>query len=394
MNAASRPLQRMKRFRLKEFLIGSWCFHSAYGEAYCRAYKGAGFNTMVDAPSVLDDALKTGLNVIITTVVHPVFDENGVEVPGEFTLGPYARVPDLERLHERYGAYQALIAYLLNDNCLLHDYTVDCAEWMAKHAPRLIPYVSDNPEPRRQAKTPLPVLSSQNYPFGYHNDWPEEAKRRDFCHCLEIDRAFANEHDMALWPIFAVFGQPDVGASQIRFQAYASVAYGAQGLFYFAYSDKRPAWKRSGIAYRTAKEINAYLTSVVGPRVLGHRSIGVFHSPYGPAAPWGALRWGPGRLIEKMDAGLLAGVLVAERNFKAGRAGPDYVILVDKRTANAGVRQPRARTARVTFGPAVKKVEVLGGARQGSVSGRTVSVKLRAGDGALLRIDCPRSLSF
>jgi len=136
MNAASRPLQRMKRFRLKEFLIGSWCFHSAYGEAYCRAYKGAGFNTMVDAPCVLDDALKTG------------------------------------------------------------------------------------------------------------------------------------------------------------------------------------------------------------------------------------------------------------------RFSPDYVILVNKRTANAGVRQPRARTARVTFGPAVKKTEVLGRARPGSVSGRTASVKLRAGDGVLLKIDCPRALSF
>jgi len=79
---------------------------------------------------------------------------------------------------------------------------------------------------------------------------------------------------------------------------------------------------------------------------------------------------------------------------KAGRFSPDYVILVDKRTANAGVRQPRARTARVTSGPAVKKVEVVGRAKQGSVSGRTASVRLRAGGGVLLKIDCPRSRSF
>ena len=87
-------------------------------------------------------------------------------------------------------------------------------------------------------------------------------------------------------------------------------------------------------------------------------------------------------------------MLAAERNFKAGRAGPDCVILVGKRTANAGVRQRRARTARVTFGPAVKKVDVLGRAKQGSVSGRTASVKLEAGGGALLKVDCPRALSF
>ncbi|MFH1732533.1 MAG: alpha-L-fucosidase, partial [Planctomycetota bacterium] len=87
-------------------------------------------------------------------------------------------------------------------------------------------------------------------------------------------------------------------------------------------------------------------------------------------------------------------MLVAERNCKTGRPGPDCVILADKRTANAGVRQPRARTARVTFGPAVKKVEVPGRAQPGSVSGRTASVKLKAGGGALLKVDCPREPSF
>jgi len=386
----SKPLERMNRFKMKEFLIGSWCFHGSYDEAYCRAYREAGFNTMVDAPTVLDDARKTGLKVIISTIVHPVFDKSGKIVPGKFTLGPYARLADLKWFQEEYGKHPALIGYLLNDNCQLHDYTIECAKWMAQNAPGLYPYMSHNPDPAGQAKVVewMPILSSQNYPYGYHNEWPEAQKRREFCDRLEADRAHANENDMVLWPIFAALGKPNLGASQIRFQAFSSIGYGAQALFYFAYSSNRPVWKKTGTAFQATKYCNDYIARVVGPRVLGHRCIGVYHTPLDGDVPKGALTPGQGKLIEQMDDALLAGVLVRESEFKAKKQTPVYIVVVDKRTASEGEKDPEARAAHLTFGSSVRGVEILGAGehRSGKVDGRAVSLNLKGGDGVLLKI--------
>jgi len=384
------PLEPMKRFKMKQLVIGSWCFHNTYDEAYCELYKGAGFNTMVDAPPALDPAGRAGLKVILTTQVHPVYDRYGREVPGRFKLGPYARLDDIKWFHSRYGRHRALIGYLLNDNCKLHDYTVQCARWLKANAPGMFPYMSHNPDAAGQARVVdvMPILSSQNYPFGYHNDWPEAKKRRAFCDRLEADRAWANAHGMAAWPIFAALGKPDLGASQIRFQAFASLAYGAQGLFYFAYSTGRAAWKPDGTAYRASSYCNGYIKGAVGPRVLGCRSIGVFHAPLDDDLPKGALAPGAGRLIEKMDAGLLAGVLVAEKDFKAGKKLPAYVLVVDKRTARDKDRQPPPRTVRVTFGRQVGTVKVLARlrARAVRVENRTAVLELQGGDARLLEI--------
>ena len=384
------PLERMKRFKMKEFLIGSWTFGNNYSDAYARDYSSAGFNAMVDGPGALDQCHKFGLKVIITTILHPVRDKDGKVVPGKYTLGPYARVPDLKWFQEGFGRHPALIGYLLNDNCKLHDYTIECAEWLRENAPGLYPYMSHNPDPAGQAKVvgSMPILSSQNYPYGYHNDWPEPKKRREFCDRLEADRDHANEHDMVPWPIFAVLGKPSLGESQIRFQAFSSIAYGAQALFYFAYSSNRPVWKKTGAAYKATKYCNDYIAPVVGPRVLGHRSVGVYHTPLDDDVPKGALAPAPGRLIEQMDEGLLAGVLVAEKDLKAARELPAYVMVVDKRTACEDDKEPAARTVRVTFGPQVKGVKILGadGNRSGQVKGREVSLELNAGDGVLLGI--------
>ena len=122
--------------------------------------------------------------------------------------------------------------------------------------------------------------------------------------------------------------------------------------------------------------------------MLGHRSIGVFHTPLGDDVPKGALTPGKGKLIEEMSEGLLAGILAPEEGLKTGKNVPAYVLVVDKRTASDKDTQPAARTARVTFGRLVKAVEVLQRDRSGRkrIVGKTVSLKLKGGDGRLLRI--------
>ena len=65
------------------------------------------------------------------------------------------------------------------------------------------------------------------------------------------------------------------------------------------------------------------------------------------------------QLAETQGADVLHAVAASAKRSKTGQRrtsttsrGPDCVILVDERTANAAERQLRARTARVTFGPA------------------------------------------
>ena len=43
---AGEPLGCMKRFKMKEFVIGSWAFHTTarYDKEFCRTYMAAGFN--------------------------------------------------------------------------------------------------------------------------------------------------------------------------------------------------------------------------------------------------------------------------------------------------------------------------------------------------------------
>ncbi len=394
------PLTRMVPYKMKEFIIGSWPFHSDYDENFCLRYKAAGFNTLIDSPAILDLAEKTGLKVIIHTALHPVMDKTSGHFTGKFDMGEYAHLPEIQWFHKMYGKKPALAGYLLNDNCKLHDYTIDVSRWMRTNCPEQIPFMSHNPDAGGQAKVidALPILCSQNYPYGYNNQWSESKKRLEFCKRLEEDRSHANANDMVIWPIFAVYGgattdgkaaKPcDLSPSQIRFQAFSSLAYGAQSLWYFAYSSKRPVWKDGGSVRTAVTYCNDYIVPVVGPRVLGTRSVGVFHSKHADDAPQGTPPLAEDRIVENMDSELLAGVLMGQDDFAAGKSTPAYVLVVDKRTVQAGQPDPPARKVSVSFGPQVRKVTILGDkARTGSVNGNLATLNLIGGDGVLLRLE-------
>ncbi|MCE5279155.1 MAG: hypothetical protein ABFD92_08680 [Planctomycetaceae bacterium] len=393
-------LKRMAPYKMKEFIIGSWPFHSDYDENFCLRYKAAGFNTLIDSPAILDLAEKTGLKVIIHTALKPVMDKTSGRFTGKFDMGGYAHLPEIQWFHKTYGHKAALVGYLVNDNCTLHDYTIDVCRWMRTNCPEQIPFMSHNPDAGGQAKVvdALPIISSQNYPYGYNNEWPESKKRLEFCKRLEEDRRHANANDMVIWPIFAVYGgtnpdgkgakRCDLSPSQIRFQAFSSIAYGAQALWYFAYSSKRPVWKDGGSVRTAVTYCNDYIVPEVGPRVLGTRSVGVFHAKGADDAPEGSPALAEDRIVESMDENLLAGVLMGEEDFAAGKSTPAYLLVVDKRTVQDGQPDPPARTASVSLGPQVRKATILGNkARTGSVNGNLVTLTLIGGDGVLLRLE-------
>jgi hypothetical protein len=378
------PLDCMKRYRYQQFPIIAWAFHRKgggdYNEQYMKVVKGAGFNATMDVSGMLDPAHKQDMKVLVAALWYDV--------------------PKLAELVKRTKDHPANIGYDLWDNAWdVPTPAVRCAEWMLENCPGLIAYYAENPNPRKQSGTPIRILSTQNYAFSYNNRRSDVRKRKEFCHSLEIDRQWANHLGMTHWPIMAGLANYPVSPSEMSFQVYSAMAYGAQGLVSFAYSVNREyrgkdgvmrkVWgpNEHGVNYQGAKYANQYVIDVVGSHVIGCRSIGVYHTDNGGDTPRGALQPRPGHLVENMDGALMAGVLVLEKDFKSGAKTPAYVMVVDKRTVFWTNDRPPDRRVTVEFGPQIKAVQVLN--RDGTVSRSQpgkVTLTLKGGDGRLLKV--------
>ena len=381
------PLDCMKRFKLKQYaLVGFFYRHRGnrdYGEAFMTTARGAGFNVLMDGAVGLDAAEKTGMKLLVAAIWY---DRD-----------------KLQALGDKVFKHPACIGFNLWDNASgIPRQSLGCANWLKAEHPGLIAYIAENPNAGHQSRTPMRVLSTQNYAFGYNNTGPDDMKRRNFCNSLEIDRKAANRLNMTFWPIFASLAQSTVGETEIRFQTYAPIAYGAQGAVSFAYSVTRPQWKvKAGQVYKWSAAAGKYVHEVVGRHVIGCRSVGVFHTPNYSDLPFGWQKPATGKLIEKMDPALLAGVLVVEdgfENFKAGRHKPAYVMVVDKRTVYASRKTPPDRTVHIEFGPGADVVEILEPKTGTDADVKKlrhiepawiVPVRLEAGGGRLLRINPP-----
>lgn len=281
-----------------------------------------------------------------------------------------------------------------SNNPKIYKWSIHASRFLNKDYPHLIPYISENPDPSAQARTPMPILSTQNYSiknFGHGN-----YARQAYCSGMGRDRVNANRLKMTFWPIWVT----PCSTSEMRYQHYVALAYGAQGLVCFAYTPNRPNWFVDQWNYTDAKHINKRVAEVFGPRVWGCRSPGVYHTP-GRGKPKPdlepALEPAPGQIIERLDSDLLASPLVLEKDFyhEGGPGKPTYIMVVDKRTTEKNKDEPPVRTARVDFGPQVRFVELLGPVHAKEPALRriepawSVPYELLAGEGIILGVDPP-----
>ena len=398
----SLKLECMERYNIDSYRVGCWLWgdHRKGGGPYededFEKVTAAGFNTFIGA----------GVDL-------KLLNEHGLKIMDGASR---SQLPQLIALHKKYGDRTEILGYHLNDNCDLHDYTVRCAQWLEANDAAKLAWMSTSPNPVGQAGVPMPAISSQIYTFTQRPGSSQEDVRTWFCNTLDRDRAHCNRYDMAMWPIIGAYGQHE-SPSQYRFQANAAVAYGAQSFWLFCYNRYfRP------VLSPAAGPVNKYIANVAGPRVLGRRSVRVFHS--GPDLPPESARPGPGKLIRTMDDYLLAGVLVPDAEFQAGIDAPDTVMVVDKRTIQSKLgaklaswtgghsdaerprprwfaptlrelytkEDPGPRRAHIEFGDRVTAVEAL------LPNGRTIRYNLdmsrslelpalRGGGGILLRIE-------
>ena len=140
---------------------------------------------------------------------------------------------------------------------------------------------------------------------------------------------------------------------------HACVAYGAQGLWYYFFVDNvwDTANQNPGPKFDVARECNRYLTGI-SSLLIGRRCMGVFHSP-GDEQPRFALTPGEDQFIRRMSDKLMAGLLVREDQIGLPDAEPEFVMVVDKRTAKVCEPEPGKRRVTVEFEPDVASVSVV-----------------------------------
>ncbi|MCE9544606.1 MAG: hypothetical protein K8T25_03685, partial [Planctomycetia bacterium] len=239
-------------------------------------------------------------------------------------------------------------------------------------------------------KTQMPILSTQNYSiknFG-HKDYA----RRAYCSGMGRDRVAANKYHMTFWPLWVT----PCSTCEMRYQIYAAMAYGAQGVVCFAYTPNRPNWKPNVDNYNDARDIHRTVADTFGPRVWGMRSPGVYHAPNADT-PVTESKPAPGEIIERLETELLASPLVQEKDFyvEGGPHKPTYIMVVDKRTTEKNEDEPKPRTAHVEFGPQIKFVELLGPVTLPAGHIRhidpawSVPLELKAAGAAILGVDPP-----
>ncbi len=376
-------------FRCKDFPIAAWNPPAATDAEY-QVYREAGFNLVMSpryapAEAALDLARKHGLWLMLDT-----YTPN--DRPWGGTAGPYtphpthhpATLPELRWLQARYGQHPALAGYLLGDDYgALPAELVETTRFLRENGPHLFPWVCQNVMSADSlAAAGNPIQDPQIYPTLYEAAWPVEEQCYRYCTQLRTLRDGCRRYDLTPWPMFNVCGVES--DSLLRFQVYAALAYGAQGLWYFTYADGL----RKGTGGDSPEEVRQALLPVwtdaaaanrrvaaYGPLLLGRHCAAVVHSSPGLARGGRPRATG---LITGLSDGLLAGVLT-----KAGER--PLVLLVDTRTSKLRDATP-ARQAEIHFHAAVTAIDVISEAGVTTLSGPVTRLTLRGGEGMLLAL--------
>ncbi|MBI3920586.1 MAG: hypothetical protein HY318_04125, partial [Armatimonadetes bacterium] len=408
-------------FKFKDFVIGAW-WGPGPTEPEVKLYRECGFNVVMcgrymqlndycDADKgikELDLARKYGLGVVFDT-----YTKN--DKPWGGKAGPYEPHPvhhpssliELQWLHEKIGRHPALIGYMVGDDQgSVGERSNDCTKFLfSLSKPHLMPWLCGWISPANLAEHNNPIVNPQIYPTLYQWGLPAEELARQYAATYASFSRQCRDLGVLFWPMFNAAPpneREQVSDTLLRFPAYAALAYGAEGMWYFCYNGG--SLQREG-KYQTEEEVRKALTSLYpiakkinhriaawGPKVLGRTSTGLFGTAFGakePAWPFpedtaglqsaeALVRPEKGKLVETMSDDLLVGLLT-----KPGRA-PMAMVVDCRASKKSGDLQPRQVVLK--FSPAVTQIKVLEGKTSKAKPGRQVRLTLEAGDGQMLEL--------
>jgi hypothetical protein len=385
-----------------QFVIGAWLGPDDK-DAELQVYKEAGFNVVMigrymaegsychpdDITKQLDMAQKHRLSVMLDTYTQKDKPWGGKSFDDANGHHP-ASLEELKWIHNKHGDHPALIGYMIGDDqSTMDDRTIDITQHMRKHISTHVPWICQNFfSPAGQAIHRNPVSCPQFYPSLYMNFVSAEEQRDAYCQNMDALRQACDRYNLISWPMFNTNSQWagrkfTMSESLLRFQVYSSLAYGAQGIWYYTYRDYGSLHNgKEGVAgsdtyaasqaSRTANWFHAQKANkrvaVYGPKLMGYRSAGVLVSGsklFGAAAP------DPFRIVKQMDDDLLVGILT-----KPGQ--PTMAMVVDRRV-NKNLTPIPSRTVELKFSDLVSRIELLGAASPQVTTGNAVGLSLEEG---------------
>jgi hypothetical protein len=421
MQQAPTPVRDNWDFKFKKFLIGAWWGPSAT-DAEMKLYKEAGFNVVMGGRYMqlddygnsdkgvkeLDLAQKYGLGLLFDTYTKNDHPWGGLKDSGYDGHPNHhaASLPELKWLYDRLGKHPALIGFMIGDDQgQVSDRTDACTKFLfSLPKPHLFPWLCGWISPSNLAEHNNPMCDPQIYPTLY--SWGQSAEKhvRDYATTYWDTSRRCQKEGVVFWPMFnAGSPEPDgdpksIGGylpsdSLMRFPAYAAVAYGAEGIFYFCYSggniSKVGPWETNEAAkaaltrqYPVVKAINRRIGSW-GPMLIGRTSTGLFGSGFSPLSGVSGLEAGcatpeNGKLVEAMNGELMVGVLTQ-------KGKRPLAMVVNCRTSK-GFGDLPSRTVTLRFSPKVSSVRGLDGPAPRLVDGREVTLTLEPGGGMLLEL--------
>ena len=409
-------------FKFKKLVIGAWWGPGAT-DPEMKLYKEAGFNVVMGGRYMqlddygdpgkgvkeLDLAQKYGLALLFDTYTkkeHPWGGVKNTEADGQ-GYHHAASLAELKWLYDRLGKHPALVGFMIGDDQgSVSPRTKACTDFLhSLPKPQLFPWLCGWIAPSNLAQNDNPICDPQIYPTLY--SWGDGADKhvRSYANTYWSMSRECIKHGVMFWPMFnAGSPEPDgdpksIGGylpsdSLMRFPAYAAIAYGAEGIFYFCYSggniSKVGPWDTDAAAraaltrqYPVVKAINARI-GAWGPLVIGCTSTGLFGTGFtgvsgGPDTDAGLATPGPGKLIVKMNGQLLVGILTQK-----GRR--PLAMVVNCRTSKGFGDLPN-RVVSLRLSPRVAHIKVFAGADSRTVDGNELTLTLEPGGGQLLELD-------
>lgn len=406
-------------FRFKDFVIGAW-WGPGSTEPEVKLYQEAGFNVIMvgrymqldnygDADKglrELDLAQKYGLGAMFDTYTKNDRPWGGHRPADATPMHHAASLIELQWLFGKVGQHPALVGFMIGDDqASVMGRSDDCIKFLHAQGAHLIPWLCGWISSPNLAEHNNPIANPQIYPTLDQWGQPAEELARQYAATYAKYSRQCRDLGLVFWPMFNAAppngrnGREQVSDSLLRFPAYAAVAYGAEGIWYFCYN--AGSLQKLG-TYQTEDDVRAALTPLYpiaktinhrlatwGPRVLGRTSPGLFGTAFAqwpfpkdtvgfPSAE-ALVPPGEGKLLEAMNDGILAGILT-----KVGE--PPLVMVVDCHVSKGfGDVPPREVTVR--FAPAVSRVNVLEGKESKPVEGNEVKLTLEAGGGQLLELE-------
>jgi autotransporter-associated beta strand protein len=395
-----------------DFLVGAW-WGPAESAAEMKVYRECGFNTVMvgryttpsgwytDPENVqgsMDLAHQNGMGTWIDTYTqyaHPWGGYSWGSGSGHRT----ASLQEMQWLQWRFGQHPSLIGYLLGDDqSSISGQVANNASYLRSTAPDLFPWVCVNGwvDPGTLASYGIPMADPQIYPTLYNWGISADEHVREYLDTYFLGGYWdwsrsCQTYGVKFWPMFNVAGA--VGTSYMpsdsltRFPAYATIAYGGKGYWYFCYSGGSLQYVGP---WSTEADVRAHLTPLYdvskrvnhrvlawGPWVVDRYSPGLFGTI--PGNPGGLTAPGGGKLVQSASDRLVMGVLT--------KTNANPLVMVVNGLTSKNLYDLPLRTVTIQFHPQVTGINVIEGGTSFHVEGRVIALTLEPGGGQLLELE-------